>query len=91
MKDIKTLKVIGRMSSKGKEYYQTVVNENDDDLKFVPVFLKSGLTKLNFESKEKKVDSRGQVYTCYEINQKHCFMVMDENGTDNMVRVIIMK
>ena len=65
-KEIKNeiVKVIGRISKKGNEYYQTAINvEGEQENKFIPVFLKKGVEKLNFTSMERKVDKRGVVYT----------------------------
>ena len=50
-KEIKNeiVKVIGRISKKGNEYYQTAINvEGEQENKFIPVFLKKGVEKLPF-------------------------------------------
>ena len=63
-KEIKNeiVKVIGRISKKGNEYYQTAINvEGEQENKFIPVFLKKGVEKLNFTSMERKIDKRGVV------------------------------
>lgn len=82
-KEIKNeiVKVIGRISKAGKEYYQTAIRvEGQDDGVFIPVFLKKGVEKLNYKSMEKKVDKRGVVYTLYEIPTKNVYMPEDEDG-----------
>ena len=82
-KEIKNeiVKVIGRLSKAGKEYYQTAIRvEGQEDGVFIPVFLKKGVEKLNYKSMEKKVDKRGVVYTLYEIPAKNVYMPEDEVG-----------
>ena len=75
------VKVIGRISKKGNEYYQTAINvEGEQDNKFIPVFLKKGVEKLNFTSMERKIDKRGVVYTLYEIPARNVFFPKEENG-----------
>ena len=75
------VKVIGRISKAGKEYYQTAIRvEGQEDSVFIPVFLKKGVEKLNYKSMEKKVDKRGVVYTLYEISAKNVYMPKDEDG-----------
>ena len=75
------VKVIGRISKKGNEYYQTAINvEGEQENKFIPVFLKKGVEKLNFRSMERKVDRRGVVYTLYEIPACNVFFPFGENG-----------
>lgn len=88
--EIKTTKIIGRISKAGKEYFQTAINvEGQEDNKFIPVFLKKGLDKLNYISKENKVDKRGVVYTLYDVDSKNVFMPVEENG--EIARAIITK
>lgn len=88
--EIKTTKIIGRISKAGKEYIQTAINvEGQEDNKFIPVFLKKGLDKLNYISKENKVDKRGVVYTLYDVDSKNVFMPVEENG--EIARAIITK
>ena len=87
--EIKTIKIIGRISKAGKEYFQTALNEEGKESVFIPVFLKKGIEKLNYESMEKKVDKRGVVYTLYELNTKNVFMPTEEDGT--IKRAIITK
>lgn len=87
--EIKTIKIIGRISKAGKEYLQTTLNKDGEESIFIPVFLKKGLEKLNFESMEKKVDKRGVVYTLYSVNAKNVFMPTEEDGT--IKRAIITK
>ena len=85
----KDILVIGRISKAGKEYYQTALNLEGytDEEKFVPVFLKKGVEKLNYKSMEKKVDKRGVVYTLYTIDQRNVFMPKDE--TDGKIKKAI--
>ena len=81
IKKAEYVKVIGRISKAGKEYYQTAIRvEGQEDGVFIPVFLKKGVEKLNYNSMEKKVDKRGVVYTLYEIPAKNVFMPEDEDG-----------
>lgn len=85
------VKVIGRISKKGNEYYQTAIkDEGATESRFIPVFLKKGLDKLNFESMEKKVDKRQVVYTLYEFNKANVFFPVDEE-TGKVERAIITK
>lgn len=82
-KEIKNeiIKVIGRLSKAGKEYYQTAIRvEGQENGVFIPVFLKKGVEKLNYKSMEKKVDKRGVVYTLYELPAKNVYMPADEFG-----------
>lgn len=91
-KEIKNeiVKIIGRISKKGVEYFQTAIKvEGQEESKFIPVFLKKGVEKLNYKSMEKKVDKRGVVYTLYEIPAKNVYMPEDEDGTID--KAIIMK
>lgn len=75
------VKVIGRISAKGVEYFQTAIKqEGQEESKFIPVFLKKGVDKLNYRSMEKKVDKRGVVYTLYEVDKFNVFMPFDEDG-----------
>ena len=84
------VKIIGRISKKGVEYYQTAIRvDGQEESKFIPVFLKKSVEKLNYISKENKVDSRGVVYTLYEIPAKNVYMPKDEDGTID--KAIIMK
>ena len=83
MEEIKmeTVKLIGRISKAGNEYWQTAIKvEGQEESKFIPVFLKKGVEKLNYISKEKKVDKRGVVYTLYEVDKKNVFMPVEEDG-----------
>ena len=90
MENKEIVKVIGRISKKGVEYYQTAIRvEGQEDGVFIPVFLKKGVEKLNYKSMEKKVDKRGVVYTLYEIPAKNVYMPADEDGTID--KAIIMK
>lgn len=78
---METVKIIGRISKKGNEYWQTTINiEGQTENKFIPVFLKKGLERLNFVSQEKKVDKRGVVYTLYEVDRRNVFFPMTEDG-----------
>lgn len=76
-KDI--VKVIGRISKEGKEYFQTALN-NGADSEFIPVFLKKGVEKLNYKSMERKVDKRGVTYVLYDVPAKNVYMPADEDG-----------
>lgn len=79
---METVKLIGRISKAGNEYFQTAIKvEGQEESKFIPVFLKKGVEKLNYVSKEKKVDRRGVVYTLYEVDKRNVFMPADENGS----------
>lgn len=90
MENKEIVKVIGRISKKGVEYYQTAIRvEGQEESKFIPVFLKKGVEKLNYNSMEKKVDKRGVVYTLYEIPAKNVYMPANEDGTID--KAIIMK
>ena len=85
------MKVIGRISKKGEEYFQTAIKvEGQEESKFIPVFLKKGIEKLNYQSVEKKVDSRGVVYNLYTIEDKNVFMPLDEE-TKEIKKAIITK
>lgn len=76
------MNIIGRISKQGKEYWQTAIKEEGkEESTFIPVFLKKGITTLNYKSMEKKVDKRGVVYTLYEIEDKNVFMPKEEDGT----------
>ena len=87
---METVKLIGRISKKGVEYWQTAIKvEGQEESKFIPVFLKKGVEKLNYVSKENKVDKRGVVYTLYEVDKRNVFMPVDDNGV--IERAIITK
>ena len=92
---METVKLIGRISKAGKEYLQTAINvEGQEDNEFIPVFLKKGLEKLNYVSKENKVDKRGVVYTLYEVDKRNVFFpeaeeVKNEDGTVTLKRKAI--
>lgn len=84
------VKVIGRVSKAGKEYYQTAIRvEGQEQGEFIPVYLKKGVERLNYISKENKVDRRGVVFTLYEIDAKNVFFPEDEDGT--ITKAIITK
>lgn len=88
---METVKLIGRISKKGNEYWQTAIQvEGSEESKFIPVFLKKGIEKLNYVSQEKKVDKRGVVYTLYEVEKKNVFFPVDET-TGLVERAIITK
>lgn len=88
---METVKLIGRISKKGNEYWQTAIPvEGSEESKFIPVFLKKGIEKLNYVSQEKKVDKRGVVYTLYEVEKKNVFFPVDET-TGLVERAIITK
>ena len=91
MEEIKTMKIIGRISKKGNEYFQTAIkDEGAEESRFIPVFLKKGVEKLNYISKETKVDKRGVVYTLYSVDQKNCFMPV-ESESGKIEKVVITK
>lgn len=76
------MKIIGRISKQGKEYFQTAIKEEGKtESTFIPVFLKKGVENLHYKSMEKKVDKRGVVYTLYEVEDKNIFMPEEEDGT----------
>ena len=82
-KEIKNeiVKVIGRISKKGNEYFQTAINvEGEQENKFIPVFLKKGVEKLKLTSMERKVDKRGVVYTKNEVHDSNVFLPKEEKG-----------
>lgn len=85
------MKIIGRISKAGKEYWQTAIREEGKtEDTWIPVFLKKGVEKLNFKTMERKLDKRGVAYTLYEVADKNCFMppVKDEK---DIKKVIITK
>lgn len=85
------VKIIGRISKAGKEYLQTAIQiEGKEDSKFIPVFLKKGVEKLNYNTKENKVDKRGVVYTLYEVPAKNVFMPINEE-TKEIEKAIIVR
>ena len=85
------IKIIGRISKAGKEYLQTAIQiEGKEDNKFIPVFLKKGVEKLNYNTKENKVDKRGVVYTLYEVPAKNVFMPINEE-TKEIEKAIIVR
>jgi len=87
---METVKLIGRISKKGEEYWQTAIKvEGKEESEFIPVFLKKGVEKLNYNSVEKKVDKRGVVYSLYEVDKKNVFFPVEEDGT--IQRAIITK
>ena len=77
------MKIISRISEKGNRYYQTALNKEGEETKFVPVFVKKSLNG-EFEkiSTEKKVDKRGLVFEVIEINDKNVFMPKVEEGQE---------
>lgn len=80
---METIKLIGRISKAGKEYLQTAIKEEGkEESTFIPVFLKKGVEKLNFETSEKKFDKRGVAYTLYEVNAKNVFFPEPQNEND---------
>lgn len=71
---METVKIIGRVSAKGTNYYQTAIKvEGEEKDRFIPVYLKKGLDKLNYVSMEKKVDKAGKVYDLYTFDKKNVF------------------
>lgn len=80
---METIKIIGRISKAGKEYWQTAIKEEGkEESTFIPVFLKKGVEKLNFERMEKKFDKRGVAYTLYEVNAKNVFFPEPKDEKD---------
>lgn len=78
-KDI--VKIIGRISKAGKEYFQTAIPvEGQEENKFIPVFFKKGIEKLTYKTMERKVDKRGVAYTLYELDARNVFFPLDEDG-----------
>lgn len=90
---METIKIIGRISKAGKEYLQTAIKEEGkEESTFIPVFLKKGVEKLNFERMEKKFDKRGVAYTLYEVNAKNVFFPsLDPNKENDILKAIITK
>lgn len=87
---METVKIIGRISKDGKEYWQTALNvEGQTENEFIPVFKKNGVEKFEYISQEKKVDKAGKVYTLYTLDKKNVFF--PEPDEDGKKRAIIMK
>lgn len=88
----KSIKIIGRISQKGNEYFQVAVHEEGDgeNGRFIPVFLKKGVEKLDYISKEKKVDKNGNVYVLYEISVDNLYFPVDET-TGKIEKCMIMR
>lgn len=90
-----TVKVIGRISAKGTNYFQTAVKvEGEEKDVFIPVYLKKGLDKMNYISIEKKIDKNGKIYDLYTFDAKHVFFpepeeVKHEDGTVELKRKAI--
>ena len=85
------MKLIGRISKKGEEYWQTAIKvEGKEESKFIPVFLKKGVEKLNYQSVEKKVDKAGVVYNLYTVDDKNVFMPINEQ-TKEIEKAIIVR
>lgn len=85
----KTIKLIGRISKSGKEYLQTAIKtEGKEESTFIPVFLKKGVEKLNYISKERKVDRRGEVYTLYEVEASNVFFPAKSDENDILKAII---
>lgn len=90
MEEIEKVKIIGRISKKGIEYFQTAIKEEGkEESTFIPVFLKKELEKFEYISMEKKVDKRGVVYTLYEVDKKNVFFPTEEDST--IKKAILMK
>lgn len=80
------MKLIGRISAKGNKYYQTAINIEGEETKFLPVFLKKGLEKFEMVSLEKKVDKKGVVYELIEVPDKNVFHPpVGEDGKDKFI------
>lgn len=85
------MKLIGRISKKGVEYLQTAIKvEGKEESKFIPVFLKKGVEKLNYISVENKIDKAGVVYKLYTVADNNVFMPIDEE-TKEIEKAIIMR
>lgn len=77
------IKIIGRISKAGREYWQTAIKEEGNEgSKFIPVFLKKGVEKLNYITMERKVDKKGVAYTLYEIDAKNVFFPEPKDEND---------
>lgn len=86
---METVKIIGRISKAGKEYLQTAIKlEGKEESEFIPVFLKKGVEKLNFETSEKKFDKRGVAYTLYSVNAKNVFFPEPKDETDTRRAIV---
>ena len=85
------VKIIGRISKAGKEYFQTAIPvEGQEENKFIPVFFKHGVEKLNYKTMERKVDKRGVAYTLYELDAKNVYFPLEDDG-QTIEKAIIMK
>lgn len=85
------VKIIGRISKAGKEYFQTAIPvEGQEENKFIPVFFKNGVEKLTYKTMERKVDKRGVAYTLYELDARDVFFPLEEDG-QTISKAIIMK
>lgn len=80
---METIKIIGRISKAGREYWQTAIKEEGkEESTFIPVFLKKGVEKLNYITMERKVDKKGVAYTLYEIDAKNVFFPEPKDEND---------
>lgn len=80
---METIKIIGRISKAGREYWQTAIKEEGkEESTFIPVFLKKGVEKLNYKTMERKVDKKGVAYTLYEIEAKNVFFPEPKDEND---------
>lgn len=80
------MKIIGRISKKGNKYYQTAVNKEGEETKWISVFLKKGLENFEMISLEKKVDKKGVMYELIEIPDKNVFKpAPDETGFEKYI------
>ena len=80
------MKLIGRISAKGNKYYQTAVNVEGEETKWLPVFLKKGVTNFEKISLEKKVDKNGVVYELIEVPDKNAFRPpLGDDGKDKFI------
>lgn len=95
-----TIRIIGRFSKgseekPSREYYQTSFDDgiaetfDGEPTNFVPVFLKKGVEKLNFDAVEVKLDKANQAYKLYTLNAKNVFIPLNEKG--KVTKVIVMK
>lgn len=83
MSEIKTVKLISRISKKGTEYYQTALNEVEGEDRFIPVYKKKGIEKFDIVSLTRKIDKRGVAYSVIEVPEKNVFFVKGNENNEN--------
>lgn len=85
------MRIVGRISAKGTEYFKTALRrEGEEQDAWIPVYLKKGVEKLNYQSVEKKVDSLGKVYNLYIVEDRNVFLPVDEN-TNKIEKAIVLR